>query len=133
MVKLKDVIASVLRDVIEAQHEANLLTEALSEEYGKDGLPRHLLVPTVNIGEMEITLKYAIINDNDDDDDSETSYENENVDENRTSYEGKSDGDGNGEALEELEVIVDAKRLAELGPECIHTISFKVGTHNDND
>ena len=107
MVKLKDVIASVLRDVIEAQHEANLLTEALSEEYGKDGLPRHLLVPTVNIGEMEITLKYAIIND--------------------------SDSDGDGEALEELEVIVDAKRLAELGPECIHTISFKVGTHNDND
>lgn len=105
MVKLKDVIASVLRDVIEAQHEANLLTEALSEEYGKDGLPRHLLVPTVNIGEMEITLKYAIIND----------------------------GDSDGEALEELEVIVDAKRLAELGPECIHTISFKVGTHNDND
>lgn len=105
MVKLKDVIASVLRDVIEAQHEANLLTEALSEEYGKDGLPRHLLVPTVNIGEMEITLKYAIVND----------------------------GDSNGEALEELEVIVDAKRLAELGPECIHTISFKVGTHNDND
>lgn len=105
MVKLKDVIASVLRDVIEAQHEANLLTEALSEEYGKDGLPRHLLVPTVNIGEMEITLKYAIINDS----------------------------DSNGEALEELEVIVDAKRLAELGPECIHTISFKVGTHNDND
>lgn len=105
MVKLKDVIASVLRDVIEAQHEANLLTEALSEEYGKDGLPRHLLVPTVNIGEMEITLKYAIINDNDDDDDN----------------------------LETLEVIVDAKRLAELGPECIHTISFKVGTHNDND
>lgn len=109
MVKLKDVIASVLRDVIEAQHEANLLTEALSEEYGKDGLPRHLLVPTVNIGEMEITLKYAIINDSD------------------------SDSDGNGEAMEELEVIVDAKRLAELGPECIHTISFKVGTHNDND
>lgn len=123
MVKLKDVIASVLRDVIEAQHEANLLTEALSEEYGKDGLPRHLLVPTVNIGEMEITLKYAIgsppapegggFSDSDSD--------------------GESNGDGNGEALEELEVIVDAKRLAELGPECIHTISFKVGTHNDND
>lgn len=103
MVKLKEVIASVLRDVIEAQHEANLLTEALSEEYGENGLPKHLLVPAVNIGEMEITLKYAIINDNDDDD------------------------------LETLEVIVDAKRLAELGPECIHTISFKVGTHNDND
>lgn len=107
MVKLKEVIASVLRDVIEAQHEANLLTEALSEEYGENGLPKHLLVPAVNIGEMEITLKYAIIND--------------------------SDSDGDGEALEELEVIVDAKRLAELGPECIHTISFKVGTHNDND
>lgn len=105
MVKLKEVIASVLRDVIEAQHEANLLTEALSEEYGENGLPKHLLVPAVNIGEMEITLKYAIINDNDDDDDN----------------------------LETLEVIVDAKRLAELGPECIHTISFKVGTHNDND
>lgn len=129
MVKLKDVIASVLRDVIEAQHEANLLTEALSEEYGKDGLPRHLLVPTVNIGEMEITLKYAIgsppapkggvFSESDSDSDGETSYE------------GKSDS--NGEALEELEVIVDAKRLAELGPECIHTISFKVGTHNDND
>ena len=115
MVKLKDVIASVLRDVIEAQHEANLLTEALSEEYGENGLPKHLLVPAVNIGEMEITLKYAIINDNDDDN------------------------------LETQEVIVDAKKLAELGPECIHTISFKVGgtspnldsieggEHNDND
>lgn len=129
MVKLKDVIASVLRDVIEAQHEANLLTEALSEEYGKDGLPRHLLVPTVNIGEMEITLKYAIgsppapeggvFSESDSDGDS-------------NGY-GDSDGNGDSEALEELEVIVDAKRLAELGPECIHTISFKVGTHNDND
>lgn len=117
MVKLKDVIASVLRDVIEAQHEANLLTEALSEEYGKDGLPRHLLVPTVNIGEMEITLKYAI--------GSPPAPEGGGFSD--------SDGDSNGEALEELEVIVDAKRLAELGPECIHTISFKVGTHNDND
>lgn len=112
MVKLKEVIASVLRDVIEAQHEANLLTEALSEEYGEDGLPKHLLVPTVNIGEMEITLKYAI--------GSPPAPEGGGFSE--------SDSEGGGEDLEALEVIVDAKRLAELRPECIHTISFKVGT-----
>lgn len=112
MVKLKDVIASVLRDVIEAQHEANLLTEALSEEYVEDGLPKHLLVPAVSIGEMEITLKYAIGS----------------PPAPKGGVFSDSDGDGDGEALEELEVIVDAKRLAELGPECIHTISFKVGT-----
>lgn len=37
MTQLSSVIGSILRDIISAQHEANLYSLALSENYGKDG------------------------------------------------------------------------------------------------
>lgn len=37
MAQLNHILGSVMRDIILAQHEANLYSYVLSEQYGKDG------------------------------------------------------------------------------------------------
>ena len=54
MANLQVVIASVLRDVLLAQHEANLLTEALAKQYREAGVLSQLNLPAVTIGDMEL-------------------------------------------------------------------------------
>lgn len=56
MAKLKTVISSVLRDVLLAQHEADLLAQQLADKYGD----LRALAPTVEIGDVQLTLHYAI-------------------------------------------------------------------------
>ena len=47
MARLQDVIASVLRDVLSAQHQANLLTESLADQYREAGVMHQLNLPAV--------------------------------------------------------------------------------------
>lgn len=61
MAQLSSVIGSILRDIISAQHEANLYSLALSESYGKDGKVKDFQLPGVFISDMELELKYGVI------------------------------------------------------------------------
>lgn len=61
MAQLSSVIGSILRDIISAQHEANLYSLSLSENYGKDGKIKDFQLPGVVISDMELELKYGVI------------------------------------------------------------------------
>lgn len=61
MAQLSSVIGSILRDIISAQHEANLYSLSLSENYGKDGKVKDFQLPGVFISDMELDLKYGVI------------------------------------------------------------------------
>lgn len=60
MAQLKSVIGSILRDIISAQHEANLYSLALSDTYGKDGKATDFQLPNVMVSDMELELKYGV-------------------------------------------------------------------------
>lgn len=64
MAQLSSVIGSILRDIISAQHEANLYSLSLSENYGKDGKVKDFQLPGVFISDMELDLKYGVISSN---------------------------------------------------------------------
>ncbi len=64
MAQLNSVIGSILRDIISAQHEANLYSLSLSESYGKDGKFKDFQLPGVFISDMELDLKYGVISAN---------------------------------------------------------------------
>ena len=102
MAYFKDIVAAILRDVLAAQDEANLLAESLAEEYRTSPVLRSFPVPTVSVGGMEITLRFAIIGG-----------------------EGLRPAAEGGES-DSLEVIVDADRLAALGKDSLQTITLKV-------
>lgn len=61
MAQLSSVIGSILRDIISAQHEANLYSLSLSESYGKDGEVKDFQLPNVVVSDMELDLKYGIV------------------------------------------------------------------------
>lgn len=61
MAQLSSVIGSILRDIILAQHEANLYSLALNESYGKDGKVKDFQLPNVVVSDMELELKYGVI------------------------------------------------------------------------
>lgn len=61
MAQLSSVIGSILRDIISAQHEANLYSLSLSESYGKDGKTKDFQLPNVMISDMEMDLKYGVL------------------------------------------------------------------------
>ncbi len=102
MAVLRDIVASVLSEVIAAQHQANLTTERLAEEYRNHPLLRYLPVPTVSVGGTELTLRFALAN-------AEDVFSDQDV-----------------EAMKSLEVIVDTERLAKLPAECIHSVTLKL-------
>lgn len=52
MAQLSSVIGSILRDIISAQHEANLYSLSLSENYGKDGKVKDFQLPGVFISDI---------------------------------------------------------------------------------
>lgn len=61
MAQLSSVVGSILRDIISAQHEANLYSLSLSESYGKDGKTKDFQLPNVMISDMEMDLKYGVL------------------------------------------------------------------------
>lgn len=102
MAVLRDIIASVLSEVIAAQHQANLTTQRLAEEYRNDPMLRYLPVPTISVGGTEITLRFALAQ-------ADKTVDGLDV-----------------EQLKPLEVVVDTKQLAELPPESVHSITLKL-------
>ena len=102
MAVFQDIIAAVLSEVVLAQHEANLTTQELAEQYRNHPLLKYLPVPSVSVGGTELTIHFAFVN----------------ADEATSSQDP--------EDIKPLEVIVDTKRLAALPPESIQTITLKL-------
>lgn len=61
MAQLHSIIGSILRDIISAQHEANLYSCSLIEAYSKEGKVRDFQLPSVAISDMELELKYGVL------------------------------------------------------------------------
>lgn len=61
MAQLHSIIGSILRDIVSAQHEANLYSYSLVEAYSKEGKVRDFQLPSVAISDMEMELKYAVL------------------------------------------------------------------------
>lgn len=61
MAQLQSIISSVLRDVLVAQHEANIYSMSLSESYRKNGSTELFPLPAIAVGEMEMEIRYGII------------------------------------------------------------------------
>lgn len=74
MAQLSSVIGSILRDIIVAQHEANLYSLSLSESYGKDGKTKDFPLPNVAISDMELELKYGVISTSENQEQQNISY-----------------------------------------------------------
>lgn len=104
MALLHDIVASVLQDVLSAQHQANLIAESLAGEYASSPMLKAFPVPAVSVGEMEVTLRFAIVG-------------GENL-----RIEGRQDD----EAVRSMEVIVDSDRLASLDKDCLQSITLKI-------
>ena len=60
MAQLSSVIGSILRDIVSAQHEANLYSLSLGDSYGKDGKAKDYQLPNVMVSDMELDLKYGV-------------------------------------------------------------------------
>lgn len=115
MALLQDIVASVLHDVLMAQHEANLMAEELAQTYASSPILRQMPVPAVSVGEMAITLRFAFADC-------------------RGMSHDKSDGltpsphDGQQPSPEimRMEVIADADRLANLDSGQLQSITLKI-------
>lgn len=55
MAQLSTIISSILRDMIVAQHEANMYAVSLEEIYKKNGRLERFSLPSANISEVRIT------------------------------------------------------------------------------
>ena len=65
MAQLNVILGSIMRDIIMAQHEANLYSCALREQYGRDGKAKDFQLPGAVLGDMEMELNYGVINTSD--------------------------------------------------------------------
>lgn len=63
MAQLSTIISSILRDMIVAQHEANMYAVSLEEIYKKNGRLERFSLPSANIGEVEMELRYGVTDD----------------------------------------------------------------------
>jgi hypothetical protein len=64
MAQFSSIVGSILRDFTAAQHEANLCSLALVQEYRKNGKTKDFQLPNATIGDIELDIKYAIRNTN---------------------------------------------------------------------
>jgi hypothetical protein len=102
MAKLQDIVSSVLQDILMAQHEANLIAESLAEEYASSPVLKSFPVPAVSVGEMEITLHFAIVGG-----------------------EGLRDDPASAD-VQSMDVIADSSRLAAIDKGSLQTITLKI-------
>lgn len=58
---LKEILGAILSDTIRAQHEVNFMLKNVSEQYEKDGRLSGLKMPTASVGQLQLTLKYAVV------------------------------------------------------------------------
>ena len=132
MANLQVVIASVLRDVLLAQHEANLLTEALAKQYRE--VLSQLNLPAVTIGDMELSFRFAIANSGEAHGD--TPHEPVGEPQQQCGEAAASDTPSTLESIASMlpssvasmEVIVDAEQLATLPESVIQSVTLKVST-----
>lgn len=74
MAQLNSLIGSLLRDVIRAQHEANLYSLSLKEAYGENSEARGFRIPGALLGDLELDLQYAVRKTDIRHEESETDY-----------------------------------------------------------
>ena len=60
MAQLSTIIGSILRDMVYAQHQANMYASTLEEAYRKSGRLEQFAMPAIALGEMELTVRYGI-------------------------------------------------------------------------
>lgn len=60
MAQLSTIVSSILRDMVLAQHEANLYAMNLSEVYKTTGKLESISLPAVALGEIEFELRYGV-------------------------------------------------------------------------
>lgn len=63
MAQLSTIISSILRDMIVAQHEANMYAMSLENVYKQNGRLEQFALPTVAVGEVELDLRYGVKDD----------------------------------------------------------------------
>ena len=63
MAQLSTIISSILRDMIVAQHEANMYAMSLEDVYKQNGRLEQFALPTVAVGEVELDLCYGVKDD----------------------------------------------------------------------
>lgn len=61
MAQLSTIVGSILRDMVLAQHQANMYAKMLSNVYSKDGALEHFPLPSIALGEMELDLHYGVV------------------------------------------------------------------------
>ncbi len=60
MAQLSKIVSSILRDMVLAQHEANLYAAGLAGSYRKNGKTEKFILPAVALGELELELHYGV-------------------------------------------------------------------------
>ncbi len=60
MAQLSTIISSILRDMVFAQHQANMYAIALKDVYSKNGRLDNFTLPAVALGEMDLSIQYGI-------------------------------------------------------------------------
>lgn len=60
MAKLSDITYSVMRDLLEAQHEANIYSASLRDNYIRSGKLEDFFMPTMALSEIELDIHYGI-------------------------------------------------------------------------
>lgn len=63
MAQLSTIISSILRDMVAAQHEANMYAASLEEIYRKNGRLERFPLPAIAMGEVELELRYGVNGD----------------------------------------------------------------------
>lgn len=63
MAQLSKIIGAVLRDMVLAQHEANMYAVSLEEVYKKNGRLEKFALPSIAMGEVDLSLRYGVIDD----------------------------------------------------------------------
>ena len=63
MAQLSTNISSILRDMVSAQHEANMYAASLEEIYRRDGRLERFHLPAIALGELELGIQYGVKDD----------------------------------------------------------------------
>ncbi|MGR5177023.1 hypothetical protein ACPV4B_12985 [Vibrio parahaemolyticus] len=60
MTELKDAVKAILTDLIEARHQANKYSQAISNDYAREGVLSHFSTPAVDIGNVKLDIKFCL-------------------------------------------------------------------------
>lgn len=60
MAQLSNIITSILRDMVHAQHQANVYSMMMDDMYRENGPLDHFNLPSVNMDEVELEIHYGI-------------------------------------------------------------------------